>query len=268
MKGDPMDTLIIILIIAIWVFAKAKSQGEADRKRQGNTAAENGEARQVNGPLGTKTTASAPAYRKLTAPNTNSVSRQSSSPARSTVSQTASSASPKRTMTAEERKKLADYRSRTNSGAGKASGLGSSGQPAAKQKAGTPAVSTTQALAQKKLQMDGSNIMDRAKANNTRFQEDETLKEIEEFHGHSEEHQAEPVEHSRNCQALEKEIDAIVNGEGIFGSTEDLIVKGYDGNMQFGRDFIGEASDMLTAISYANTMPELKSDLLTELNGI
>lgn len=100
-----------------------------------------------------------------------------------------------------------------------------------------------------KMQAPQTDIVARAKANAGRLKEDVTMKEIEQEHGHSEKEAAISMEHSRNCQALKKaeEMEAAV--ENQLGSTEDLIVKGYSGNLSFDRDFLGEAMDMLSAIS-------------------
>lgn len=114
--------------------------------------------------------------------------------------------------------------------------------------------STTQQVAQKAKERKNTNIVTAAKNNNTRFEEDSTLQEIETMHGHSEEHKHEQEGHSRNCDSRNEE-NAVI--ESYLGTTEDLMVKGYSGDMDFGHDFLGEAMDMLSSISYPNfTVPE------------
>ena len=111
--------------------------------------------------------------------------------------------------------------------------------------------STVAAMAKKAAENRNTTIVERAKSNTNKLREDETLKEIEQMHGHEEHHEEAAVAHSRNCQTLgEKGTEEV--SESLLGSTEDLIVKGYSGNLQFDRDFLGEASDMLSAISYPN----------------
>ena len=92
------------------------------------------------------------------------------------------------------------------------------------------------------------DIVEHAKANNARFNEDTTLKDIESMHGHSEAEHKVSIEHSRNCQTLGKDNDNSVEAESqsIFGSVEDLIAMGYSGNLEFERDFLGEGLDMIS----------------------
>lgn len=91
------------------------------------------------------------------------------------------------------------------------------------------------------------DIVQRAVANNARFEEDTTREAIEVMHGHSEaEHKVE-MEHSRNCQTLGKDSNNNIEAESqsMFGSVEDLIAMGYSGNLEFERDFLGEGLDMI-----------------------
>lgn len=95
-----------------------------------------------------------------------------------------------------------------------------------------------------------TNIVDRAKQNNTRFQEDTTLNELESSHKHSERPQPKPVEHSAACQAHDKKPDEVVTpSESQLGTIEDLMVKGYDGSLVFDRDFVGEGMDMISSFT-------------------
>lgn len=43
-----------------------------------------------------------------------------------------------------------------------------------------------------------------------------------------------------------------VEDESLLGSVEDLMVKGYDGNLNFERDFVGEAMDMINRFTLAD----------------
>ena len=99
----------------------------------------------------------------------------------------------------------------------------------------------------KKAQQD---IVVRAKINNDHFNEDETLAEIEKMHGHKENKPPIRIEHEAVCMTHAADADAAFPQESIFGSAQDLIVKGYDGNMDFDRDFIAEAMEMINNCSY------------------
>lgn len=99
----------------------------------------------------------------------------------------------------------------------------------------------------KKAQPD---IVVRAKINNDHFNEDDTLAEIEKMHGHKENEPPIRIEHEAVCMTHAADADAAFPQESIFGSAQDLIVKGYDGNMDFDRDFIAEAMGMINNCSY------------------
>lgn len=99
----------------------------------------------------------------------------------------------------------------------------------------------------KKTQPD---IVARAKINNDHFNEDDTLAEIEKMHGHKENEPPIRIEHEAACMTHAADADASYPQESIFGSAQDLIVKGYDGNMDFDRDFIAEAMEMINNCSY------------------
>ena len=92
-------------------------------------------------------------------------------------------------------------------------------------------------------------IVEKAKSNAAAQAEDLTLQEIEASHGHAEHQEEEAVPHSRSCQTLEAGGKVTEAWDNLLGTTEDLMVKGYDGNLQFERDFVGEALDMLGHIS-------------------
>ena len=94
------------------------------------------------------------------------------------------------------------------------------------------------------------DIVVRAKINNDHFNEDDTLVEIEKMHGHKENEPPIRIEHEAVCMTHAADADAAFPQESIFGSAQDLIVKGYDGNMDFDRDFIAEAMEMINNCSY------------------
>lgn len=94
------------------------------------------------------------------------------------------------------------------------------------------------------------DIVVRAKINNDHFNEDDTLAEIEKMHGHKESEPPIRIEHEAVCMTHAADADAAFPQKSIFGSAQDLIVKGYDGNMDFDRDFIAEAMEMINNCSY------------------
>ena len=96
------------------------------------------------------------------------------------------------------------------------------------------------------------DIISRAKNNADKLKEDTTLTEIESFHKHSEKQVAKPVEHSQVCQSHLQNDNVIEPCESVLGSIEDLMIKGYSGNMKFERDFVGEALDMVANFSIQN----------------
>ena len=96
------------------------------------------------------------------------------------------------------------------------------------------------------------DIISRAKNNADKLKEDTTLTEIESFHKHSEKQVAKPVEHSQVCQSHLQNDNVIEPSESVLGSIEDLMIKGYSGNMKFERDFVGEALDMVANFSIQN----------------
>ena len=94
------------------------------------------------------------------------------------------------------------------------------------------------------------DIVVRAKINNDHFNEDDTLAEIEKMHGHKESEPPIRIEHEAVCMTHAADADAAFPQKSIFGSAQDLIVKGSDGNMDFDRDFIAEAMEMINNCSY------------------
>lgn len=46
----------------------------------------------------------------------------------------------------------------------------------------------------------------------------------------------------------------------VLGTIEDLMIKGYDGNLCFERDFVGEAMDMISRFSVPSDVPDFSRD--------
>ena len=128
-------------------------------------------------------------------------------------------AQPKRQMTAAERAKLDAYR---------------------QQKAAAKSAQPT-------------NIVDRAKQNANKYTEDTTLEQLEKEHKHSErESKAEAAyvaKEREEHRKLHTEPIPPVEEESLLGSVQDLMIKGYDGNLSFERDFVGEAMDLLNSFT-------------------
>ena len=109
-----------------------------------------------------------------------------------------------------------------------------------------------------------NSIVDRAKLNNAKLAEDETLKEIEVLHGHKETHASEKVQHDAACQALKHDDNAVLAEESVLGSIDDLMAKGYSGDLSFDRDFIGEAMDMIASFTVPDTVPDMVPDAMAK----
>ena len=94
------------------------------------------------------------------------------------------------------------------------------------------------------------DIVQRAKANTKKYEADETLHELETEHKHSEKVSSakDRAEHLK----MHTEPAPRVEDENLLGSIEDLMVKGYDGNLSFERDFLGEAMDMINRFTLAD----------------
>ena len=100
------------------------------------------------------------------------------------------------------------------------------------------------------------SIVEKAKMNNAKLAQDETLKEIEALHSHQEKHEAEKVQHSAACQTLKTDADAILAEESVLGTIDELMAKGYSGNLNFDRDFVVEAMDMISSFTVPDMVPD------------
>lgn len=94
-----------------------------------------------------------------------------------------------------------------------------------------------------------TSILERAKVNAAEGQKDITLNMLEAEHNHSE--RAAPAEHYH----LED-----IMPENVLGTVEDLMVKGYDGNLCFERDFLGEAMDMISRFTVPSEVPDFSKE--------
>lgn len=100
------------------------------------------------------------------------------------------------------------------------------------------------------------DIVQRAKANTKKYESDETLHELETEHKHSEKVASAEAAYVAKDRAehlkMHTEPAPRVEDENLLGSIEDLMVKGYDGNLSFERDFLGEAMDMINRFTLAD----------------
>ena len=78
---------------------------------------------------------------------------------------------------------------------------------------------------------------------------DVTLQTMEAEHNHSERVSAAVHHHSED-----------VMPENMLGNIEDLMVKGYDGNLCFERDFLGEAMDMISRFTVPSDVPDFSKN--------
>lgn len=90
-----------------------------------------------------------------------------------------------------------------------------------------------------RMEARNTTILQRAKANADEDKVDVTLETMEAEHNHSE----------RVSAAVHHHPEDIIP-ENMLGTVEDLMVKGYDGNLCFERDFVGEGLDMISRFSY------------------
>lgn len=62
--------------------------------------------------------------------------------------------------------------------------------------------------------------------------------------------------HSERVSPAEHHHPEDIIPENVLGTIEDLMVKGYDGNLCFERDFLGEALDMINCFTISMDIPE------------
>lgn len=86
-----------------------------------------------------------------------------------------------------------------------------------------------------RMEARNTSILQRAKANAEEDKVDVTLETMEAEHNHSERVSAAVHDHPED-----------IIPENMLGTIEDLMIKGYDGNLCFERDFVGEGLDMIS----------------------
>jgi len=106
-------------------------------------------------------------------------------------------------------------------------------------------LSATQQIHKRRMEERNTSIIERAKGNNSVNEADVTLTTMEAEHQHSE--RVAPAIHNHPEENLQ---------ESMLGSVEDLIVKGYDGNLCFERDFLAEAMDMISHFTVPSEIPD------------
>jgi len=105
--------------------------------------------------------------------------------------------------------------------------------------------SAMQQIQEGRAESRNTTILERAMANADEDKEDVTLNTMEAEHNHSERVSAAVHHHPED-----------VIPENMLGSVEDLMVKGYDGNLCFERDFVGEAMDMISRFTVPSDVPD------------
>lgn len=90
-----------------------------------------------------------------------------------------------------------------------------------------------------------TTILQRAKANAAEDKGDITLQTMEAEHNHSE----------RVAPAGHYHPEDVISGN-MLGSIEDLMIKGYDGNLCFERDFVSEGMDMISRFTVPSDIPD------------
>lgn len=99
--------------------------------------------------------------------------------------------------------------------------------------------SAMQQVQESRSEARNTSILQRAKANTEENRVDVTLETMEAEHNHSERVSAAVHHHPEDIMS-----------ENMLGTVEDLMVKGFDGNLCFERDFVGEGLDMISRFSY------------------
>lgn len=97
----------------------------------------------------------------------------------------------------------------------------------------------------RRMEENRTTILQRAKGNAAENKQDVTLDTMEAEHNHSE----------RVSAAVHHHPEDIIP-ENMLGSVEDLIIKGYDGNLCFERDFVGEGLDMISRFTVPSDIPD------------
>ena len=113
----------------------------------------------------------------------------------------------------------------------------------------TEDMSAAERIRARRMEENKTTILQRAKGNVAETKEDVTLNTMEEEHNHSERVSAAVHHHPED-----------VIPENMLGSIEDLMVKGYEGNLCFERDFVGEGLDMISRFTVPSTVPNFSNE--------
>ena len=110
-----------------------------------------------------------------------------------------------------------------------------SGNVTTKEEKVAPNRTAMQQVQASRIENRNTTIVDRAKTNTEANKVDVTLETMEAEHAHSERVSAAAHHHPED-----------IIPENMLGNIEDLMIKGYDGNLCFERDFVGEGLDMIS----------------------
>lgn len=99
------------------------------------------------------------------------------------------------------------------------------------------------------MEARNTSILQRAKANVEEDKVDVTLETMEAEHNHSE-----------RVSVAEHHHPEDIIPENMLGKIEDLMIKGYDGNLCFERDFVGEGLDMISRFTVPSDVPDFSSN--------
>jgi hypothetical protein len=218
MEGTDMGGLIWLIIIFVIFMQIGKKTPKVQEKLQ-EAKDEALQAMQTQAKQSTPTT--------QTMHHTTQTTQRSFSVGKKTMTYTTEKKTQKRSMTDADREKLEAYRR----------------QMAESQR-------TAEKTASKAA--EPNDIVSRAKANSARYADkDETMQELEREHRHSEHVTPAGPKHADQEETKRAHISAAEPSysleESLLPSVEDLMVKGYDGNLSFERDFLGEAMDMISS---------------------
>ena len=100
-----------------------------------------------------------------------------------------------------------------------------------------------------RMEARNTTILQRAKANAEEDKVDVTLQTMEAEHKHSE-----------RVSSAEHHHPEDIMPENMLGSIEDLMIKGYEGNLCFERDFVGEGMDMISRFTVPSNVPDFSND--------
>ena len=110
-------------------------------------------------------------------------------------------------------------------------------------------VSAMKQIHEGRMEAKYTSIVDRAKKSNDAKKVDVTLETLEREHNHSERVSAAEHHHPEDEMP-----------ESMLGNVEDLMVKGFDGNLCFERDFVGEAMDMINRFTVPTDVPDFSGE--------